>query len=192
MWFGFGSALRIKLVHQSAAAGSAGKRVLAIGLFLAVITLGLGCGPATTRSATEDLAHPTSSGSGLDISTDTHPQGGDRQGPAGDERAPAVPPKSAACPKLESVLYQLSLSSDAAREAAQQGVDYQAGRVRVVIDLKRPGATLPPEYKLMEERRGDAQVRVMAPLDQLCALSELDEVAFVHLPLRPLPSGPGQ
>ncbi len=161
---------------------------LTLGLVLVLTSLALGCASASNLTGRDAAAGPTTLPSGgfgaPNVGTTSPP-------PQVDEQAPDLPPKPAACPKLESVLHQLSVASDPASFAQQHGVNYEAGLVRVVIDLHTPTAALPAGYQLKEERRLGRQVRVLAPLSSLCPLSEQAAVDFIHVPLTPGVFGPG-
>jgi hypothetical protein len=100
--------------------------------------------------------------------------------PYADQVRPSIPTRSGECPKLESLLYQLYVTPAPDRFAEEHGIYYEAGLVRVVVDLIQPDSALPAGYQLQEERRLGRQVRVMAPLASLCSLSEQDEVGYVH------------
>lgn len=158
----------------------------ALGMALLLPILALGC--ASAAAPDDPRGVPARGSGGLSAPA----PGGETPPPQVDEQAPPdLPNKSTECPKLESVLYQLTQAPAPESFAQQRGVELQAGMVRVVIDLSQADAPLPEGFGLQEERRVGRQVRVLAPLAQLCQLSEQAGVDFVHLPLKPGSLGPG-
>ena len=86
------------------------------------------------------------------------------------------------CPKLESALYQLTQSSDPATDAAGMGVQYEAGKVRVIVELNEPESGQLAAYQATIERQVIQTVRVLVPLNNLCVLSDDAAVDFVRVP----------
>ena len=89
------------------------------------------------------------------------------------------PAKTVACPHLDSRLYQLSQSGNAAEEAARLGLPLEGGRVRVIVELN-PGAS-PPDVPgvTIEQSAGDLAQALVAP-SALCELSNAPGVRFVR------------
>lgn len=98
-----------------------------------------------------------------------------------------VTPTKAGCPKLEDRLYQLTVSPDPAALAAQTGLFYSQGRVRVIIELPSAESPAPSGYGLTVESRAQALVQALVPVDALCALAADGNVKFVRAPLPRLP-----
>ena len=82
------------------------------------------------------------------------------------------------CDGLASVLVQLTRAEDPAAFAAERGLAWVDGSVRVVFESDGP---LPEG---VEEARSPGRVQALVPLDRLCALAA---VAPVRVPLTPTP-----
>lgn len=161
-------------------------------LFLAVTTFAMACGsvPADSRPGPAKTAVAPAAG-GFLADPNSLSSGDQNPAPSVDEQGPAIPAKSPGCAKLERVLYDVAVAPDPAREAAARGVYYQAGSVRVVIDLARTDAEMSTQYQATVERRVGSQVRALVPLSNLCALSEQAVVTFIHLPATASGAPPG-
>lgn len=96
------------------------------------------------------------------------------------------------CPRLESRLYQLMTAADPARAAADLGLFYEDGRVRVIVELADPTAADPQHPDLVIEGRFRDLVQARVPPAALCAISHLPGIQFVRGPAASFPQGPGQ
>lgn len=93
------------------------------------------------------------------------------------------------CPKLDSRLVQLIGAADPSAFAAGAGLVYRDGAVRVVVELQASGEPS-PGYGLIEEARYENLVQALAPVEQLCPLSDDTGVLFVRPPVAASPAAP--
>jgi hypothetical protein len=84
------------------------------------------------------------------------------------------------CPRLSPVLRQLSVAPDPATFAAQHGIAYADGRVRVEIELATADSDVPAGYELLVEARYQRFVQALAPADTLCDLANDPRVSIVR------------
>jgi hypothetical protein len=98
--------------------------------------------------------------------------------------SPSEQAKSTACPGLASVLQELSESTEPAAFAAQRGLDWVDGSVRVVAEVS--GSPPLPDSVVLELATGPL-LQVLVPPDALCPLANTDGVQRVRLPLTPTP-----
>lgn len=92
-------------------------------------------------------------------------------------------------PNLESRLYYLSICLNWAKCAAERGLYYTNGMVRVEIELEDPDTPLPKRYRIKVERRYEALVQALVPVNQLRPLSNAPGIKEIRAPLKPLRDG---
>lgn len=85
--------------------------------------------------------------------------------------------------RLSSVLRQLLAAPDAQAFAAQHGLYFEAGRVRVEIETRATDESLSARYDLRIEARADTILQALAPVGVLCDLSTDPSVLSVRQPL---------
>lgn len=85
---------------------------------------------------------------------------------------------------LESRLADLAAADEPAAFAAAHGIDYDDGRVSVVVTL-REGATLPDGHDATVDLAVDGTVQASVPVDELRALAAADNVTYVRTPREP-------
>ena len=93
-----------------------------------------------------------------------------------------------ACANVESRLLQLTQSDDLGAYAASAGLNYDAGTVRVVVELAADGVPDPATYQLTVESQFANLLQVRVPPDQLCALASDPAVARVRAPFSAVPN----
>lgn len=96
------------------------------------------------------------------------------------------------CPQLESRLYELMVAADPARAAADLGLTYEDGRVRVIVELADAATPIPQHPDLVVEGRFSNLVQGRVPPATLCALSRLPDVRFVRAPAVAVPGAAAQ
>ncbi len=146
--------------------------------------LALGCSSSGVADSPESASKP-STPAPTERTLETQTPNGEERAARQDEQVPPIPAKkkSTACPKLESVLYDLTLSPDPATVAAERDIFHEDGSVRVVIELSQPDAELPDRYQVEIERQQGPRIRALVPLGILCELSNEDVVDFLHVPI---------
>jgi hypothetical protein len=77
---------------------------------------------------------------------------------------------------------------DPAAFAAQHGITYADGRVRVEIDLAAAEGDLPAAYGLVVEARYRQLVQALAPVETLCDLANDPRVNVVRPPTLAVPA----
>jgi len=87
---------------------------------------------------------------------------------------------------LESVLYQLTQSTQPNEFAKERGLYVKNGKVRVVIELENKTGTIPPGYGIVEETRYDGLVQAMVPINRLIEISREQGVKVVRVPNKPV------
>ena len=95
--------------------------------------------------------------------------------------SPVLTKPEPGCDGLASVLVELTRADDPAAFAAQRGIDWVDGSVRVVFESD--GAL--PEG--VEEARAPGAVQALVPMDRLCALAAAGPV---RAPQSPTPEEP--
>ena len=88
--------------------------------------------------------------------------------------------------KLESVLYQLTQSTQPNEFATERGLYVKNGKVRVVIELENKTGTIPAGYGIVEETRYDGLVQAMVPINSLIGISRVQGVKVVRVPQKPV------
>ncbi len=88
--------------------------------------------------------------------------------------------------KLESVLYQLTQSTQPNEFATERGLYVKNGKVRVVIELENKTGTIPAGYGIVEETRYDGLVQAMVPINRLIEVSREQGVKVVRVPNKPV------
>lgn len=92
-------------------------------------------------------------------------------------------PQEAKCPKLDTVLFKLSQSSNPKEYASKQGLFYSNGRIRVEIKLTSQDVRLPNKYSIQVEKRYRDLLQALVPIDKLCPLSNEPQVKLVQAPI---------
>ena len=100
--------------------------------------------------------------------------------------SPAAPPASACPPNIDSQLVQLVQAPDTAAFAAQTGIPYSGGVVRVIIEL-RSGLSLAPDpaVEIESQYMNLVQARI-APAD-ICRIAAEPEVLQIKQLVPPVP-----
>lgn len=101
---------------------------------------------------------------------------------------PSTIPKPADCPNLESRLYQLATAPDPADFASRNGLSYNDGAVRVVIELTGKDQDLLKGYSINVEMRSNDTVQASVGVKDLCKLSNEPQVKSIRVPFKPIPS----
>lgn len=99
--------------------------------------------------------------------------------------APTVLP--ARCPKVEKKLLDLMDASDRAGFAKREGIDYQAGFVRVILELSKKDDAPPQQQDVRVEGREGKLVQAMAAVDKLCSLAADPRIVSIRTPAKPVP-----
>jgi hypothetical protein len=86
---------------------------------------------------------------------------------------------------LESVLYQLSQSSNPVEFAKNHDIEVKDNRVRVIIELKNQTDTISPRFNITIESSDKNLVQALVPISNLIELSDEPYVNFIRTPLRP-------
>lgn len=102
---------------------------------------------------------------------------------------PLAKPEPPADARLDSALYGLTLAPDWAAYASENGIERSGLRVRVLIELSSPDASLPEALELVIEARSTRLVRAQALIHRLVDLARDPAAAFVRPPSRPQPAG---
>ena len=93
----------------------------------------------------------------------------------------------ARCPKVEKKLLDLMDASDRAAFAKTEGIDYQAGFVRVILELSNKDDPAPEQHDVRLEGREGRLVQAMVPLDKLCPLSSDPRIISILTPAKAIP-----
>jgi len=93
----------------------------------------------------------------------------------------------AGCPKVEKKLLDLMDASDRAGFAKREGIDYQAGFVRVILELSKKDDALPQQQDVRVEGREGRLVQAMVPVDKLCPLAADPRIVSIRTPAKPVP-----
>lgn len=107
--------------------------------------------------------------------------------PTSSDQETPTPASLAGTPNaaIDPVLMELIEATDRAETAADNGLYYEEGRVRVVVVLK-PGATLPQDHDLVIEHTASLEngsaVQAMVPVDRLRSLAREPGVRLVSRP----------
>lgn len=105
--------------------------------------------------------------------------------PPSNLQAPSPPPQADAagpCPDLDSRLLQVAQDDNPLERAAEQRLVVKDGKVQVLLILRDASAAPPEGYGLEIGTRSGEQVQAFAPVDQLCALANTEEVLAVRPP----------
>ena len=92
-------------------------------------------------------------------------------------------------PKLDTRLYQLTLSKDPAAFAQLNDLHFSDGKVRVIIVLIDTLSSVSSDFQIDFEGQIEKLLQAMVPVDQLCALSQEPYVNFVRPPVQAVPHG---
>jgi len=92
--------------------------------------------------------------------------------------------------KLEVLLQKLielySKGEDVERFAEANGIFYEEGKVRVVIELVSEQIEVPEGYNLIIEKRYKNMVQALVPVSNLESLSKSPLVKFIRIPKEPI------
>ena len=100
-------------------------------------------------------------------------------------------PKSAEHPmKLESNLEQLiqvyNTGGDVLDEAEKNGIRYQDGMVRVIIELEDDKTSIPRGFNIKAEYRSGSFVQAWVPIELLHEIGQAPGVKYIKAPMEPL------
>lgn len=141
---------------------------------------------ATAAEAGPPLDGPPAAPNGEPVPADSPPRppAGLPQPPPPSPDLPQVSPlRVPECPKLESRLQQLTVAADPAAAASRSGLTYEAGRVRVVIELVSATAAPPQHPDVQLHGRSNALLQATVLVASLCDVSNLPSIRFVRAPL---------
>lgn len=88
--------------------------------------------------------------------------------------------------KLESGLRELVDNYNSVNEAVdiakKQGIYYEDGKVRVIIELEREDSSIPKGYGIEVEVRHGSLVQALVPIEKLHELARAPEVKYIRSP----------
>lgn len=87
-----------------------------------------------------------------------------------------------ACPNMDSQLNQLIRSEDPLEAAQAIGLTVKDGKLEVMLTLASEDASIPAGFDVEVSIRSGVQAQVFAQIDQLCDLSNTDEVVYIRVP----------
>ena len=106
----------------------------------------------------------------------------------GEFKAKRKPPREL---KLTSILYELAIASEPENFAKQHDIFLSNGRVRVFIFFDPASSSSEREkivenYKLVFEKKSNALLRALVPIDGLIPMSKESIIWSIRLPDRPI------
>lgn len=99
-----------------------------------------------------------------------------------DNNGPDKNGEELACPNLDSQLSQLIKSENPLAAAEEVGLHTKDGKLEVMLTMAGEDAKIPSGFDLEVSIRSGDQVQVFAEIDQLCDLSNTDEVVYIRVP----------
>jgi hypothetical protein len=96
--------------------------------------------------------------------------------------------KPAACPELDSALYQLSQDDNPMQVAEQLQISTKDDKIQVMLVLADAETEIPVDFGVEAGTQVENEVQAFVPVDQLCDLANTDAIIGIRMALQAMPN----